>query len=351
MFDRIAFSVSALFIVLIAARVDSWARNGPSSRATPPPTADHHVHLLSTRTGSFLGREPPRAADLISALDSAGVSKGAVLSTAYITAMDQGQPVADEREAVQSENDWVLQQTAPYRDRLIPLCGVNPLRAYAVQEIVRCSTIGMKGVKLHFTNSNVDLRNADHAARLKEVFAAANAARLPIVAHVRTWARDYGATDVSNLIREVLPAAPDIAVQIAHMGGWGGYDRPTDNALEAFAEAIATGQLRRDNVYFDLSGILLPPDADTASTGTVLRMLADGQRSFPGWRIQLVARIRQLGPDRVLFATDWPMVSPREYQKQLRDGLGLTPTEVRDIFDNIAPYLGSNPSMHLSGGP
>jgi len=238
----------------------------------------------------------------------------------------------------------VLQQAAPYADRLVAFCGVNPLKGYAVQETQRCARIGLRGLKLHFGNSAVDLRSPEHLESLRAVFAAANAVGFPIVVHLRTPDPSYDARDVRNFIERVLPAAPDVPVQIAHMAGYGGYDSATDVALATFVQAFDSGRLARENIYFDISGVLLPEAAREARPGTDLRTLADRQRDFPDWATRLVLRIRALGLDRVLFATDWPVTAAAEYRTLLRERLRLKPAELREILGNTAPYMGIRPA-------
>jgi uncharacterized protein len=121
---------------------------------------------------------------------------------------------------VKAENDWVAGQVAGFPLRLVGFCGVNPLREYAVREIRRCQKIGMPGLKLHFSNSHVDLRIPEHLKQLKAVFAAANEARFAILVHLRTHNNSYGAADARALIERVLPAASAVPVQIAHMAEW-----------------------------------------------------------------------------------------------------------------------------------
>ena len=182
--------------------------------------------------------------------------------------------------------------------------------------------------------------------KMKAVFAAANEARIAILVHMRTFGKNYGATDARVFIEQELPAAPSVPVQVAHMAGWGGYDRATDEALGAFVEAIAQGRLRRGRLYFDLSGVLLPksayeaqPGRDRVCFGEELRLLAEQQRSYPGWETRLVRLVRQLGLDRILFATDWPVASPADYQALIREQLDLSAKEVRRLSAGVAPYL------------
>ena len=68
--------------------------------------------------------------------------------------------------------------------------------------------------------------------------------------------RPYGAAQARAFIENILPAAPDIVVQIAHLAGAGGYDDPAvDEALGVYADAIANRDPRMAHLYFDVSGV------------------------------------------------------------------------------------------------
>lgn len=74
----------------------------------------------------------------------------------------------DEYGNVKAENDWVTAQVARYPDRLVGFCGVSPLKDYAVQEVRRCaSKLPMKGLKIHFGSSGVDVLNPEHLDKVR----------------------------------------------------------------------------------------------------------------------------------------------------------------------------------------
>src|SRR5262249_57283709 len=130
--------------------------------------------------------EPLDAADLIAYLDAAGIRRAAVLSVAYQFG-NPNRPVAENEYAqVRAENDWTSRQIARFPDRLRGLCGVNPLKDYALAELERCARDPYlrTGVKLHFGNSDVDLGNADHLERLRHFFRTANDHRMALVIHM-----------------------------------------------------------------------------------------------------------------------------------------------------------------------
>ena len=273
---------------------------------TPPSPAD---------TATF----PARA--LVAQLDSAGLRRAAVMSWAY----QFGSPafdVADEYEKVRAENDWTAQEAARFPDRVVAFCSFNPIESYALEELDRCmGAQAFRGLKLHFTTSAVDLRDPRQVQRLQGIFRMANARRFPIVVHLRTLDKSYGRRDAEIFLREILSAAPDTPVQIAHAAGWGGYGEETDEALAVFADAVAAGDRRTANLYFDLSRVMSPG-------------LPDGMRQL------LVRRIRQIGVGRMLFAID-----AADSAAQAREAwryLGLLPldaAELRAIATNVAPYL------------
>lgn len=287
---------------------------------------DHHQHLMSPQTLSvFSAHKAITAADLIAEMDAAGIDRAVVLSAAYGFSNPFKKPGHDEYDRVRAENDWVSLQVARYPGRLIGFCSVNPIRDYALREIERCSkdpNLGT-GLKLHFGNSDVNLDIEEHVERTRAVFAAANAHGMAIVVHARSnidHNRPYGAKQARVFLEHLLPAAPDVTVQIAHLAGGGGYDRMVDEALGVYAEAIKRGDPRVQRLYFDASGIPI--------TGMWEQSAA-----------LLTKRMRQIGMDRILFGCDSPIPgnSPREFLERWHK-LPLSAEEFQRVESNIAPY-------------
>ena len=250
-------------------------------------------------------------------LDAAGIRHAVLLSWAYQFGA-VGRQVDDEAGKVRAENDWIAEQAARYPHRLVAFCSFNPLKDYALEELERCTRDPrFKGVKLHFTTSGVDLRNPLHVERLRAVFRTANLNRRPIAVHMRTLNPDYGRRDAEIFLNELLPEVPDSPIQIAHLAGWGSYGPETEAAFAVFAEAAASGDARMRRVYFDTSGLGFAGMPDET-------------------KARLVARLRQVGLDRVLFAIDGPV--SREPWDRLRS-LPLEPGELATIAGNLAPWL------------
>ena len=267
---------------------------------------------------------PFTAAQLIEQLDSARIQKALVLSVAYwfgSTLMPGAErlPISDEYAKVRAENDWVASEAAKYPKRLFAFCSLHPLKSYAVEEIERCGKdAGIHGLKLHLANSSVDLRKPDDVQQLRRVFRAANEQRLPIVVHMRPRLRPYGKEDAEIFLREVLPEAPNVPIQIAHLVGWGGYDDAADQAGAVFSDEIAKNDPATKNLYFDITTIVFP-----------------GQPAELQQRI--AQRIRQLGVRRVVYGSD--LGDPQRGWADVLRFIPLTQSEFAIIAGNETPYL------------
>ena len=279
--------------------------------------------LIDAETPTFPG--PPaigefNAEALVKELDDAGIQRAVVLSVAYwFGSSFRSTPNVDEYALVRRENDWVAEQVARYPGRLISFCSVNPLKHYALQEVRRCGEQGRhRGLKLHLGNSDVDLRQPAHARAVAAVFAEANRQKLPVVVHLWTDPsfETQGGAHAQAFLDHVLPSAPDVTVQVAHMAGGG---RATQPALKVFADAIAAGDPRARRLYFDVATLT-------------------GGETPQNLRLD-VERMRQIGLDRILFGTDTSQPGRGTWQSwPSLHALPLTQSEFRQIAANVAPY-------------
>jgi uncharacterized protein len=85
----------------------------------------------------------------------------------------------------------------------------------------------------------VDYQNATHIEQLRRVFRAANGYRMPIVVHMRVNTGQklaYGREEAMVFLNELVAAAPDVDIQVAHLAGAGGYEFPfIESVLDVFA--------------------------------------------------------------------------------------------------------------------
>jgi predicted TIM-barrel fold metal-dependent hydrolase len=292
------------------------------------PTNDYHQHLLSPAVAKLVGEARPfLARDLITQMDVAGIRHAVVLSLAYQFGNPNRPQVEDEYTLVKAENDWTAEQVKQYSSRLLGVCGVDPLRDYALAEIERCSHNPYlnSGVKLHFGNSEVDLDDPEQVKKLRQVFRAADNHHMAIIVHMHANVnhhRPYGRREAEIFLTQLLPAAPHSTVQIAHLAGSGGYDDPaTDAALAVFIHAISHHDTRVSHVYFDISGVA-------------------GLGNWQSRKEQIALRIRQVGVHRILFGSDgaWSGFTPSKAIAAYNE-LPLAEEEFRIIDSNLPPYM------------
>lgn len=316
--------------------------------ATGAPPADHHVHLWS-RSGvdalleiqEKVGQTviPPDEArvlgadEIVAGLDSAGVRHAVLLSNAYFF----GNPeldAEDEYRKVRAENDYVARQVRMHPERLTAFFSVNPLAEYALEEMERLADEPeFTGLKLHLANSDFDFRDSAQIVRLREVFRRANELDLPVIVHLRTRREDFGRREVETFIDAVLPAAPDVPVQVAHLGGESGFDAGTAAAVEAFASALEEHPARTDRLFFDMAAVPVPAHRARGDSALLEKVRAINDR--------VAEAVREIGPDRIVYGTDWPVVSMPAYLEGLRGALPMSEKTFRDLIDDTAPYLPS----------
>lgn len=311
-----------IFLLLLTAFVAAIAQ------AQIKPIADHHQHLFSPEMAVFQKIQPITAQDVVTLLDAAGIDRGVLLSTAYSYGRPGREP-QDEYAKVRAENDWNGAQAALFPKRLVAFCSFNPLKAYALAELDRCSKDPnlRRGIKMHFGNSDVQLEDSGQLEKIKAIFRAANSRRMAIVVHMRASIsknRPYGADQARIFLEQLLPLTPDITVQIAHLAASGpGYDDPkAQEALGVFAGAMENHDRRTRNLWFDITTVAVP--ANSAELSALL-----------------VKRIRQIGVKKILYGTDAALggnLRPRESWEAFCR-LELSEKEKNTIAKNVAPYL------------
>jgi hypothetical protein len=316
----------------------SLAVLSPIASAAPltfvPWRADHHMHLRSqagydalvamcARYGDCTlpppGARP--ASDAIASLDGVGAKKGVVLSLAFYF----GSPAAsgqhyDVARMTRAENEYIAKQVATRPDRLVGFFSVDPLSANALDEVRYWARDGrLKGLKLHFANSDVHLLDPEQVKQVAAVVGLAGEKGLPMVIHLGTSA-DFSTAEAESFIRDILPRAGSAWVQIAHSAMFGGEDKVNLNGLNAFAAHIAHDDPATRHVMFDIS------EAITAKT-TALDAAA------------LVAVMRKIGLSRFLPGSDFDGRTSKVADEEFRQILPLSQAEWRTVARNCAPWV------------
>ena len=327
---RVLLVLTFLFLISAGAFAQTRPEQTASRAAKIKPRADNHQHVFSPALVEFSKGSIPviAAAEVIKLLDEAGIERAVLLSSGYSYGRPGREP-QDEYARVKAENDWNGIQAALYPKRLRAFCGFNPLKDYALEEMVRCARNPnlRRGIKMHFGNSDVQLENPEHIEKLKKVFREANARRMAIVVHMRASIsknRPYGPEQARAFLEQLLPLATNIPVQVAHLSASGpGFEDPkAHTVLEVLAEAVEKRDPRTRNLWFDVTTITA--GANSAATSALI-----------------VKRIRQIGVKRILYGTDAAVGgNPKPSDAwEMFCQLALSDDELKRIARNVAPYL------------
>lgn len=271
----------------------------------PDLVANRAAHLQRDAWfGSLYGHPRARLAtaeDLLTEMERSGVEASVVCGFGWA---DHG--------LCSHHNDYLLSVSRERPDRLLPFVALQPRAGTAaVAEIERCIKLGARGIgELMPDGQGFTL---DDFALLAPVMEAAVAHGLPIITHVsEPLGHAYaGKGTVSPLsVCRLADRFPDAVLICAHWGG----GLPFLELMPEVAKAL-------HNVYYDTAaGLLLYRDA-----------------IFP-------AAVAAVGPEKVLFGTDYPLLNQRRFISRLR-GSGIDEAACARILGGNAARL-----LHLTEG-
>ncbi len=306
-------SFNRIAITGLAASITGFATT-PATQATPKtyPKGDYfdvHTHL-----GQVWGNRPELSAqNLLKWMDEMSIAQAVVLPLVSPESWDHV-----------LTSDYTLKQTAPYRDRLIPFCSIDPRTLHLsshklkVDMLKKYQDAGAKGYGEHKPGVTMD------DPRNLEFFAACAEIGMPILFHIDN-ARNIdkpGLPGLENVLRQI----PN-GTFIGHAQGWWASisGDTTQNDLQGYPKTkVAPGGAidrlmdKYPNLYGDLSA--------GSGANSITRDLEFGREFI----------IRR--SDRLLFGTDY--LSPGQgvpqfelYGKTLAD----LPQAVKDkVFRNNA---------------
>ncbi len=290
---------------------------------------DAHVHILSPELikiwkglGIPFSRPDAYYSDIDVILKNTAVKRIDLISMAHVFSSEEFGGFKNERELVQKENDYVAEARNKHPKKIKAFCSVDPLRDYALNELERCRTrLKMDGVKLHHNANQVYLTVPAHLAKVKQVFEFAAKHKMPILLHFDNSHRRFGKPDVDLLAASILNDLKPVKLRIAHFGTSGGFNPRTKGFLDAFLDQLATNtKLKKHKITFDISAVGLDKDSEG------VRKLTDTE-----WT-ELAAYVRKIGFERITFATDYPLYTPKEYAEILQTQLKLSPAEMRPLL-------------------
>jgi uncharacterized protein len=201
---------------------------------------------------------------------------------------------------VQRRNAWTMKM-ARENPTLIPFIGVDPRMGEEgmLQEVDACVRGGARGIKFHCSTQ----RSYPTDQGLWAVYKRAEELGIAVVFHSGWHPLGCHLSDYARPARfaGIAKSFPKLNVVLAHIGlGWQ-------------EEAVELAKAYR-NVYFDsalvITGTWNPPP------------LADDE---------IVNLLKQVGIDRVMFASDWPLCVPLK-ERQRAESLPMTDAERQLLF-------------------
>ena len=275
---------------------------------------DFHTHILpasfaarreelAARDATFaaiLSRPRARIAaapELIAAMDRHGIAHSVVIGIGWTDP-------AVAREA----NDCIIEAVSEHPGRLTGFCSVNPAWGdAALAEVERCAAAGLRGIgELHPDTQGADITRREDMAPLMDL---ARELGMPVLLHAsEPVGHQYpgkGRTTPDKVFR-LIANFPENVIICAHWGG----GLPFYALMPEVAAALG-------NVYFDTaaSPFLYAPEVYSTVSSLV-------------------------GPDRILFASDFPLMEQSRPLAQVT-ALRLPPEDEESILGgNAARLLG-----------
>ena len=260
---------------------------------------DFHTHVFPAKIAGKAVAALERSSGYESFSD--GTIKGLIAS------MDESgidysvnQPILTKPESFYKTLDRLKEQTDE-NGRVLSFAAIHPLSEDVEKCVATIKELGFKGIKLHpfFQNEPIN------SARTKKLVALASEAGLFTMIHPGKDASFPGASMASpEMIIDLLDDVRPKNVILAHMGGMEEWNSVLD---------LIVGR----DVYFDTS----------------FSLDVMGEELF-------VKTVRAHGADRVLFGTDSPWRSQKDYVRRLKACRGLTEEEKRLVFyKNAAKIL------------
>jgi len=217
----------------------------------------------------------------------------------------------EKEEHFRRHNDYIVESVLKHPDKLIGFCCFSALSPHGPKEVTRCLDAGLSGVgELGVYQSGFTQEIIRSLHEVMEICADRN---VPVLLHTNEPVGHVypGKTPVQlSEIYDLLKHYPSNKIVLAHWGGG------------LFFYSLMKKEVREvlKNVWFDTaaSPFLYDPQ--------IYRMAA-----------------RIVGSDKIVFGTDYPLVSPKRYFEEM-ELAGLSQDSIRSICGENAVRLLSIPS-------
>lgn len=211
-------------------------------------------------------------------------------------------------ETCRHHNDYIIESARRWPDRLKGFCCVNPYAEGAEKEVERCLAAGLSGVgELAFYQAGGITE--DTIARLAPIMEQCREKNLPVLIHTNEPVGHQYPGKSDNTLAQIYALVKAYPDNIIILGHWGGGIFFYNLLKKEVSDVLA-------NVYFD-----------TAASPFLYDPRIYGQAA------------ELAGADRILFGTDYPLIPPDRYLREM-ESAGIS-ARLRDqiLGENAARIL------------
>ena len=244
---------------------------------------------------SLPGSKLVGAQEIVAAMDRQGVDKSVIFGFPW-----------KKSQTFIKHNDYILEAVARYPKRLIGLCCLDPFSRDAGTEALRCLEGGLAGIgELAFYQSGIDDEALEKLAPLMQICRDKD---LPVLIHTNEPVGHMYPGKTPHTLKQIYDLVKKFPENVIVLAHWGG-----GIFFFALLKKEVRGSLK--NVYFDTaaSPFLYAPE--------IYRYAKD-----------------IVGLDKILFGSDFPLINPARYFKEL-DISGLSKAEIESICGLNAAQL------------
>ena len=244
---------------------------------------------------SVPGSKLAGAEELIRNMDNEGVDKSVVFGFPWKT-----------KDYFKLNNDYIIDVVERYKDRLIGFSTFFPLAKDAEKELERCLRSGLSGVgELAFYTSRI---SEDTIKSFEPIAEIAQKSDVPILLHTNESVGHYYPGKTPMTLKEVydfLQYFPDNKIILAHWGGGLFFYYLMKKAVKGVLKST----------WFDTAASPYLYDKEIYSISTKI-----------------------MGLDKILFGSDFPLIKPSRYFKEMKTA-GLSKDTIGKICGENAASL------------
>jgi hypothetical protein len=233
---------------------------------------------------------------LIFAMDEQGVDRSVVFGFPWKNS-----------EIFKMQNDYIMEVVARFPERLVGMCCFDPFNKAAVSEAMRCLNGGLSGIgEIAFYQSGMDDAALDKLTPLMEI---CHDKDLPFLIHTNEPVGHLYPGKTPNTLKQIYTLITRFSENKIVLAHWGG-------GIFFFNLLKKEVNARLKNVYFDTaaSPFLYHPEIYRHA-------------------------VEIAGADKILFGSDFPLLRPERYFKELEEISGLSKAHVESICGRNAAKL------------